>query len=139
MIDCVNVLRFRFQFRGQLKITKILPVILMNALNENLVIVIPARKNSKRLKNKNFKNFMVGFIFVTNLFCYFSQCSQLEQNILMNIKEIISKNIIQSAHYKIFGETKLEVKQKHFESGKSFLFIEPLQFFVTQLKSKQKL
>ena len=24
----------------------------MNALNENLVIVIPARKNSKRLKNK---------------------------------------------------------------------------------------
>ena len=29
----------------------------MNALNENLVIVIPARKNSKRLKNKNFKNF----------------------------------------------------------------------------------
>ena len=32
----------------------------MNALNENLVIVIPARKNSKRLKNKNFKNFF-GF------------------------------------------------------------------------------
>ena len=26
-------------------------------LNENLVIVIPARKNSKRLKNKNFKDF----------------------------------------------------------------------------------
>ena len=32
----------------------------MNAINENLVIVIPARKNSKRLKNKNFKNFF-GF------------------------------------------------------------------------------
>ncbi len=32
----------------------------MNALNENLIIVIPARKNSKRLKNKNFKNFF-GF------------------------------------------------------------------------------
>jgi len=32
----------------------------MNALNENLVIVIPARKNSKRLKNKNFRNFF-GF------------------------------------------------------------------------------
>ncbi len=32
----------------------------MNALNEKLVIVIPARKNSKRLKNKNFKNFF-GF------------------------------------------------------------------------------
>ena len=32
----------------------------MNALNENIVIVIPARKNSKRLKNKNFKNFF-GF------------------------------------------------------------------------------
>ena len=32
----------------------------MNALNENLVIVIPARKNSKRLENKNFKNFF-GF------------------------------------------------------------------------------
>ena len=32
----------------------------MNALNENLVIVIPARKNSKRLKNKNLKNFF-GF------------------------------------------------------------------------------
>ena len=32
----------------------------MNALSENLVIVIPARKNSKRLKNKNFKNFF-GF------------------------------------------------------------------------------
>ena len=32
----------------------------MNALNENLVIVIPARKKSKRLKNKNFKNFF-GF------------------------------------------------------------------------------
>ncbi len=32
----------------------------MNALNENLVIVIPARKNSKRLINKNFKNFF-GF------------------------------------------------------------------------------
>ncbi len=32
----------------------------MNALNENLVIVIPARKNSKRLKNKNFKKFF-GF------------------------------------------------------------------------------
>ncbi len=32
----------------------------MNALNENLVIVIPARKNSKRLKNKNYKNFF-GF------------------------------------------------------------------------------
>ena len=32
----------------------------MNALNENLVIVIPARKNSKRLKNKNVKNFF-GF------------------------------------------------------------------------------
>jgi N-acylneuraminate cytidylyltransferase len=32
----------------------------MNALNENLVIVIPARKNSKRLKNKNFKDFF-GF------------------------------------------------------------------------------
>ncbi|MDC3092921.1 hypothetical protein OA410_02890 [Paracoccaceae bacterium] len=32
----------------------------MNALNENLVIVIPARKNSKRLKNKNFKIFF-GF------------------------------------------------------------------------------
>ena len=32
----------------------------MNALNENLVIVIPARKDSKRLKNKNFKNFF-GF------------------------------------------------------------------------------
>ena len=32
----------------------------MNAFNENLVIVIPARKNSKRLKNKNFKNFF-GF------------------------------------------------------------------------------
>lgn len=29
----------------------------MNCLNENLVIVIPARKNSKRLKNKNFKDF----------------------------------------------------------------------------------
>ena len=29
----------------------------MNALNENLVIVIPARKNSKRLKNKNFLDF----------------------------------------------------------------------------------
>ena len=29
----------------------------MNALKENLVIVIPARKNSKRLKNKNFRNF----------------------------------------------------------------------------------
>ena len=29
----------------------------MNAPNENLVIVIPARKNSKRLKNKNIKNF----------------------------------------------------------------------------------
>ena len=29
----------------------------MNCLNENLVIVIPARKNSKRLKNKNSKNF----------------------------------------------------------------------------------
>ena len=29
----------------------------MNSLNENLAIVIPARKNSKRLKNKNFKNF----------------------------------------------------------------------------------
>ena len=32
----------------------------MNALNEKLVVVIPARKNSKRLKNKNFKNFF-GF------------------------------------------------------------------------------
>ena len=32
----------------------------MNVLNENLIIVIPARKNSKRLKNKNFKNFF-GF------------------------------------------------------------------------------
>jgi len=32
----------------------------MNALNKNSVIVIPARKNSKRLKNKNFKNFF-GF------------------------------------------------------------------------------
>ncbi len=32
----------------------------MNAPSENLVIVIPARKNSKRLKNKNFKNFF-GF------------------------------------------------------------------------------
>ncbi len=29
----------------------------MNCINENLVIVIPARKNSKRLKNKNFKDF----------------------------------------------------------------------------------
>ena len=29
----------------------------MNALNENFVIVIPARKNSKRLKDKNFKDF----------------------------------------------------------------------------------
>ena len=29
----------------------------MNCLNENLIIVIPARKNSKRLKNKNFKDF----------------------------------------------------------------------------------
>ena len=29
----------------------------MNALKENLVIVIPARKNSKRLINKNFRNF----------------------------------------------------------------------------------
>ena len=29
----------------------------MNALNENLVIVIPARKNSKRLKYKNYRNF----------------------------------------------------------------------------------
>ena len=35
-------------------------MVLMNALNENLVIVIPARKNSKRLKNKNFKDFF-GF------------------------------------------------------------------------------
>ena len=29
----------------------------MNCLNENLIIVIPARKNSKRLRNKNFKDF----------------------------------------------------------------------------------
>ena len=29
----------------------------MNALNENFVIVIPARKNSKRLRDKNFKDF----------------------------------------------------------------------------------
>ena len=32
----------------------------MHALNENLIIVIPARKNSKRLKNKNFMDFF-GF------------------------------------------------------------------------------
>ena len=32
----------------------------MHALNKNLVIVIPARKNSKRLKDKNFMNFF-GF------------------------------------------------------------------------------
>ena len=38
----------------------------MNALNENLVIVIPARKNSKRLKNKTLRIFL-GFLYLSGV------------------------------------------------------------------------
>ena len=42
----------------------------MNALNENLVIVIPARKNSKRLKIKTLRIFL-GFLYLSGVCCGF--------------------------------------------------------------------